>query len=234
MALQFDKEQNNRLFASIVGHYDFCNHWLSLHIDRHWRRRLVNIPDLAPGSRVLDLCTGTGDVALMLRKRSPDLNIFGMDISHPMLLQAQKKCRRGDHPVPIHLVEGNGLQIPCPDNAFSAVLISFGLRNEKEVNRALIEARRVLHPGGILRILEFAPPGENGLHRLYKFYLGKILPFISGMITGQKAAYKYLAESVQHFLTPEEMIDRLGQCSFKNASAVSLAGGIAYMYEGRK
>ncbi|MCD4780285.1 MAG: class I SAM-dependent methyltransferase [Candidatus Omnitrophica bacterium] len=148
MPNHFDPEQNNRLFGAIVEHYDFCNHFFSLNIDQYWRRRLVRFDGFQDNACVLDVCTGTGDVAFGLCRYCQHAQIVALDVSHAMLVKAcQKQVGRqnGDRLI---FIEGDGLMLPFKEGTFDAVLICFGLRNQREYARALQEMQRVLKPGG--------------------------------------------------------------------------------------
>ncbi|MBI2819750.1 MAG: ubiquinone/menaquinone biosynthesis methyltransferase [Acidobacteria bacterium] len=221
------------MFSSIAGRYDFLNHLLSFQMDRHWRgvvawqfRHRLN----EPGARVLDLCCGTGDLALALARQG-QAQFFCSDFSHPMLTRAGEKLRQRSL-VPL-VAEADALQLPFPDDSFDIVVCSFGFRNLANYRAGLREIHRVLRAGGEVGILEFSEP--RGLLRpLYSFYLHRILPRVGEWVSGVKGSYSYLPGSVDRFPEPEELIEWMREASFAQPRSRHLTGGIVTLYLGSK
>src|SRR5882757_3381910 len=187
-----DPKAVNTMFARIAGRYDLANHLLSGGVDYWWRQRLVRaVHDVHPET-VLDLATGSGDVAFALADGLPaGTRITGMDFCEPMLEEAVKKRAASPRWSSIEFRQGDGMALPLPDNSFDAVTISFGLRNMADRHAALSEMRRVLRPGGKLFVLEFSQP-YPWFRPCYFAYLKYLLPVIAGFVTGDKNAYDYL------------------------------------------
>jgi len=184
------------MFAAIAPRYDLANRLLSMGLDQSWRRALVEaLPAMSAGDRVLDQCTGTGDVAVSLAAALPaEVVVHGSDFCEGMVELAPAK-RRGGQTRPAFLV-GDALHLPYPDESFRACTVAFGLRNVQDPPSALAEVRRVLQPGGRLAVLEFSKPTLPVFSTLYGFYVFRILPILGGLLTGSRAAYAYLPESV--------------------------------------
>ncbi len=215
-------ESIKHLFASISKRYDLANHVLCGGMDILWRRRAGKIvADWQPTS-ILDLATGSGDLALSLAKRCPNATIIGSDFCHPMLLEAKRKGLRS-------LVTADALALPFPPSTFDAVTVAFGLRNMESYPRAIAEMGRVLRPGGHLLVLDFSLPRDL-LRGPYRFYLHRILPTVAGFVTGQKSAYAYLGESIEQFPDGEEMTALINDNGFKDARCEPLTGGIVSLY----
>lgn len=224
----------NSMFSRIARRYDAANLLLSGGIDRRWRRRLVRAVAAAEPTDILDLATGSGDVAFALRRAfTRPRRIVGMDFCQPMLDEAIAKQKRMN-PAPGTLIEfrpGDGLALPCADASFDAVTISFGLRNMADRHRALTEMRRVLRPGGRVHILEFSQP-VAGFRPLYYFYTKRLLPPIAGWVTGDRAAYAYLNASIEAYPDHLAMIEELRRAGFKNVTATRLTLGIVALHQG--
>ncbi|HEY6267525.1 MAG TPA: bifunctional demethylmenaquinone methyltransferase/2-methoxy-6-polyprenyl-1,4-benzoquinol methylase UbiE [Candidatus Acidoferrum sp.] len=204
------------MFTEIAPRYDLLNHLLSLQLDRLWRkgaaRRLRPILQ-HHNALVLDLCCGTGDLALALARVGP-ARIIGADFSHSMLVRARAKIAKSQRvpshsgltaPPPMPLFEADALRLPFADGTFDLVTAAFGFRNLANYEAGLREIQRVLKPGGTVAILEFAEPPEGLLGDLYRWYFCKVLPKIGGVISGDQAAYKYLPKSVARFFRPPEL-----------------------------
>ena len=213
------------LFGSIAARYDLANHLLSGGLDYFWRRRAARIVSEWRPERILDLATGSGDVALTLKRHCPGALILGADFCHPMLLQARAKGVE-------NLVAADGMQLPFADGAFDVVTIAFGLRNMASWPGALREMARVLKPGGHLLILDFSipPPPWRGV---YRFYLHRILPRLAGLLTREKSAYDYLADSIEKFPQGGAMTRLIDTNGFDGATWEPLSGGIVSLYTGR-
>ena len=214
------------LFSSIAVRYDLANHLLSGGLDFFWRRRLARIVAGWRSERILDLATGSGDVALTLKKHCPSSFIIGADFCYPMLLVARTKGVE-------NLVAADGMRLPFADGAFDAVTIAFGLRNMASWPEALREMARVLKPGGHVLVLDFSIPGPP-LRGIYRFYLHRILPRIAAVLTREKAAYDYLADSIEKFPAGREMTALIEANGFDNATCEQLSGGIVSLYTGRR
>lgn len=222
------------MFGRIARRYDAANRLCSFGVDRGWRRRLVAAAVAAHPARVLDLATGSGDVAFSLARALPgDVAVVGMDFCLPMLEEAEKKretegCGRKPG---LTFEPGDALNLPAPDGAFGAITIAFGFRNLADRARALREMRRVLKPGGVLLILEFSQP-NRGLRGVYGFYLRRILPRIGGWVTGDRSAYEYLCTSIEGFPNRQALAKELVQAGFREVTATPMTGGIVALHRG--
>ena len=212
------------LFSTIAGRYDLANHLLSGGLDFFWRRRAARIVRTWKPARILDLATGSGDVALTLKRHCPGATIIGADFCHPMLLQARAKGVE-------NLVTADGMQLPFGEGEFEVVTIAFGLRNMASWPDALREMARVLKPGGHVLILDFSIP-RPPLRGLYRFYLHRILPRIAAVLTREKSAYDYLADSIEKFPHGQEMTQLMEANGFSEAVCEPLSGGIVSLYTG--
>lgn len=209
-------------FARIARRYDLANRILSGGIDVLWRLRAVEkVRCWAPG-RVLDLATGSGDLALLLQRSCPEALVVGADFCEPMLQVARGKGLR-------RLVVADALQLPFADGVFDAVTVAFGLRNMASWSRALAEMRRVVAPGGRLLVLDFGLPKPPWLGP-YRWYLHRILPRLAQTLTGEKSAYDYLAASVEAFPHGEAMCSFLEENGWTRPEAEPLLGGVAFLY----
>ncbi len=215
------------MFGDIAPRYDLLNHLLSFSIDRYWRRRVLTKlrQRLDKGALVLDLCTGTGDLALVLASH---YRVVGSDFAHPMLVLAREKTRK-KRPE-INLCEGDALALPFDEAVFGAVTIAFGLRNLADYSAGLAEMHRVLRPGGWLAVLEFSKPKLRVYREMYLFYFSRVLPKVGELISGRTGAYSYLYQSVSEFLDEEQMQKLLMQAGFECPRQFRLAGGIATLH----
>ncbi|RIH85355.1 Ubiquinone/menaquinone biosynthesis C-methyltransferase UbiE [Meiothermus luteus] len=219
------------MFSEIAPRYDLLNRVLSAGVDRRWRKALVEAALERGPKRILDLATGTGDVALLLKRLAPQAEVIGGDFAPPMLELARLKARRAG--LEISFVQADALALPFPDHRFDLVTIAFGFRNFADHERALAELHRVIAPGGRLCILEFPPPPKGGLGRLYRLYFTRILPLIGGLISGNPGAYRYLPESVERFPDPPTLATMMGLAGFETHYR-PLTGGIAALHVGDK
>jgi len=229
-----DPVEVNSMFARIAQKYDVANRFLSGGIDIWWRFRLVQAVSRAQPKRILDLATGSGDVAFALSKRVPTASeIVGMDFCQPMLDEAEKKKAGQPEEIAriVRFQQGDGLAIPLADGGFDAVTISFGLRNMADRQRSLTEMRRILRPGGRMFVLEFSQP-NRWVRPFYLFYLRKLLPAIAGFITGDRAAYTYLNKTIEQFPDRESLADEIRKAGFSSVSVKSLSGCIVALHEG--
>ncbi len=211
-----------RLFGGIARRYDLANHLLSGGLDFLWRRRAARIVQKWAPRRVLDLATGSGDLALALAKRVPGAEIVGADFCLPMLQEARRKGVK-------HLVQADALNLPFAGESFDALTIAFGLRNMESWERALREMARVLRPGGHVLVLDFSVP-RPPLRGLYRFYLHRVLPRVAGVVTGDKSAYEYLGASIEEFPQGEKMCALIESSGFRGAKCEPLTGGIVSLY----
>jgi len=222
-----DPEYVKEAFAGIADRYVVTNHVLSLGIDILWRRRVARmVREVAP-SRVLDVATGSGDMALEIKRLCPDTEVTGTDFCEPMLDQAR---RRGLQ----NTVLANALDLPFQDGEFCALTVCFGLRNMEDWERALKEMGRVLKPGGLLVILDFSLPRGKLTRGIYRFYLHTVLPIMAGMITGRRKAYRYLGSSIEVFPSGTEMCDLIEGAGFFKTRGSPLFPGVATIYSAIK
>jgi demethylmenaquinone methyltransferase/2-methoxy-6-polyprenyl-1,4-benzoquinol methylase len=221
------------MFDRIAPRYDLLNRLLSAGIDRRWRRAAADALGLGGEARVLDLCTGTGDLLVEALGRGPRRHGVGIDLSEQMLVRGVAKLRRRGFSPRAAMAAGDGERLPLRDRRFDGALVSFGIRNIGRPGEALREIHRVLGPGGRLVILEFAMP-TGLLGTLYRFYFGRVLPRIGGLVSGDPSAYAYLPASVERFLAPEELGQLMREAGFEGVSFRPLTGGVAYLHCGRK
>ena len=223
------------MFDAIAGRYDFLNHLLSGGIDRRWRKRAIRSLHLAGGERVLDLCTGTGDLAIAALRAAPAAaRVVGVDFAGAMLRVARDKRQRLALGGRFALVRGDAARIPAAAASMDAVTIGFGIRNVERIEAACQEIRRVLKPGGRLAILEFAVPTTPGFSLLYLWYCKNLLPRIGRAVSRHDAAYDYLPASIDAFSTPAEFMKVLRQAGFAEVQAVPLALGSVILYTGAR
>jgi demethylmenaquinone methyltransferase / 2-methoxy-6-polyprenyl-1,4-benzoquinol methylase len=223
----------NTMFARIARRYDLANRLLSGGVDVWWRRRLVAAVRRAAPSDVLDLATGSGDVAFALsRGLSATVRVTGMDFCQPMLDEAEAKrtAAAGVHFANVTFRQGDALALPLADATIDAVTIAFGLRNLADRDRGLREMRRVLSPGGRLFVLEFSQP-QAWFRPVYFFYLRRILPVLAGAVTGDRAAYVYLNDTIAGFPGRAALADEIRAAGFSTVSATPMTFGIVALHE---
>ena len=223
------------MFDAIAGQYDFLNHLLSAGIDRRWRRLAIRALSLSGRERVLDLCTGTADLAIAARTASPPAaRVVGVDFAGAMLQVGAGKIRRRRLDAFITLVRGDAACIPAADRSVDAVTVAFGIRNVENTQGACDEIHRVLRPGGRISILEFAIPTRPGVRAAYLWYFERVLPRIGRLVSRHNAAYGYLPASVGAFASPDEFVAMLRTSGFVEISSVPLTLGIVVLYTARK
>jgi demethylmenaquinone methyltransferase/2-methoxy-6-polyprenyl-1,4-benzoquinol methylase len=226
--------EQKRLFASIASKYDILNHLLSLNIDRRWRRRLVDCAGIRNGDNILDVCTGTGDIAIRFARADGTDRIYGIDQSEEMLKIARRKIGSNRLGGKIGLLEANALHLPFRDDSFALVSIGFGLRNVGEHNRSVAEMARVLRKGGRLMILEFSPPSSGLFGTVYRLHLKTIIRAVGGTVSGCADAYRHLSTSITGFPRPKEIITIMRAEGLREVTSQRLTGGVAYIYRGTK
>jgi demethylmenaquinone methyltransferase/2-methoxy-6-polyprenyl-1,4-benzoquinol methylase len=220
------------MFDAIAPRYDLLNHLLSAGIDRRWRARAIASLGLTGRETVIDVCTGTADVALEARRRGA-ARVLGVDFAGAMLALGLRKVRAISDDR-IVLVRGDAMRLPSPAGSADAATVAFGIRNVQDAAIACTELARVLRPGGRLAILEFGMPRLPGVSALYRWYFSRVLPFIGRRISGHTAAYSYLPASVGTFPPPAEFMALLRRAGFSDVRAVPLTFGIVYLYTGVK
>ena len=224
------------MFGAIARRYDLLNRLLSLGIDRSWRREatLAALEKQVPGRamRILDVATGTADLALALKKAAPNAEVIGVDFVPEMLsLGRAKASKRG---VEIRLEQGDGLALPYEDSSFDALTIAYGLRNFADYEKGLAEFYRVLKPGGRLVILEFPPPPKGVFGQLFRFYFLKVVPLLGGLLSGRRSAYTYLPDSVLKFPKPPELAHMMRSAGFREVRYHLQTFGVSALHVGDK
>lgn len=234
------KQQVAEMFDKIAFRYDFLNRFLSGGIDLYWRRRAIRelrglrgMDDASP-LMVLDVATGTGDMAIMMTRHLPGVRVTGIDISRGMLEIGARKIDRLGLADRISLQPGDSEAIGFPDSHFDAVTVAFGVRNFENLERGLREMRRVLRPGGRLVVLEFSQPHTPGVRQLYDLYLRLVAPNVGKMVSSSREAYQYLNDSVKAFPEGEAFVGILDQCGYSQARMRRLSLGICTLYIGEK
>ncbi len=228
------KEQVAQMFDNIAPKYDFLNHFLSMHIDKIWRRKAIKILKKSEPQKILDIATGTGDFAIEInRMLKPEL-IIGIDISKGMLEKGIEKINKRKLDKVIQFQEGDSENIDFPNNSFDAVTVAFGVRNFENLEKGLNEMFRVLKTGGELIILEFSTPQKFPGKQFYSFYLKRVLPFIGRFFSKDNRAYSYLPESVKAFPFGGEFVSKLKDSGFRNCFFRKLSLGISTIYYGKK
>jgi demethylmenaquinone methyltransferase/2-methoxy-6-polyprenyl-1,4-benzoquinol methylase len=223
------KEQVEEMFNSIAHRYDFLNRFLSLGIDRAWRKKAISyLKPLAP-KVILDVATGTGDLALEAISLSPT-QIIGIDIAEQMLVYGREKIEAKGLSAIIEMVNGDGEQLPFPNNNFDAITVAFGVRNFQNLSKGLKEMNRVLKPGGRIVVLEFSKPNSFPFKQGYNFYFTYILPVLGNLLSNSKNAYTYLPESVKHFPEGADFAAFLKDAGFKNMIVKPLTFGTCSLY----
>ena len=218
------------MFDSIAPRYDLLNRVLSLGLDQKWRRRGVDALQLGPSPRVLDLCSGTADLALAVTAHHTDASVVGVDFSGAMLRLGLEKVRRAGLEKRIRLIRGDATRIPLADATCDGATIGFGIRNVAEPEHALAELARVLRPGARVSILEFGQPRLPGVRTLYAWYFRYLLPAIGRRVSHHQNAYSYLPASVGAFPPPAEFARSIDRHGFLGVEAVPLTFGIVYLY----
>ena len=212
-------------FARICKKYSLANHVLSMGTDILWRRKVGRLVAEHKPGRILDVATGTGDLALELQRSCPDADVMGADFCEEMLAIARDRGLKES-------LVADGLELPFEDDSFDVVTVAFGLRNMSDWKGGLQEMARVLRPSGLLLVLDFSLP-EGLLRRPYAFYLNRILPRIAGLLTGERDAYEYLAGSIERFPSGGAMLDLFSEAGLREQAWKPLTKGIASIYTGK-
>lgn len=225
-----------RMFGGIAPRYDLLNHLLSLGLDYRWRRRTVRLAPCEDGGEMLDVCTGTGDLALAYdREGQGRYRIIGVDFAEPMLEIARKKSARAAGPDRVVFQEADALDLPFEADRFSLVTVAFGLRNMADTDAGIRELVRVCRPGGTVAILEFGMPRQPVIGPLYRFYFQRVLPRLGQLVSRSRdSAYAYLPASVSAFPQGAEMVDRIQRAGMTDVELHAMTFGTVYLYIGRK
>ena len=227
------KEEVAEMFDNISKRYDFLNHFLSLGIDKLWRRKAVRqLKDLRP-KRILDLATGTGDFAIAALKLNPD-EVVGVDISQGMLDMGIQKMKKRGHDKIVKMQLADSEKLPFEDASFDALTVGFGVRNYENLEKGLSDMLRILRPGGKAVILEFSKPKKFQIKQVFGFYSKRVIPFLGKLISKDKRAYAYLPESVEAFPEGTDFETIMTKLGYKEVNSILLSGGIATIYMGLK
>jgi demethylmenaquinone methyltransferase/2-methoxy-6-polyprenyl-1,4-benzoquinol methylase len=226
--------QVKRMFETIAFSYDLQNSFLSLRRDSYWRRAMAQCLKFPGEALVLDMATGTAEVAVEICKYHPQAKVVGVDFSPKMLKMGRRKVRSRRLDNRIHLSLGDGRQLPVKDGYFDAATIAFGIRNIEEREQALAEFHRVLKPGGQLLVMEFDIPDDLVLGTIYRLYFDFILPPLGNLLSRTSYAYSYLADSVHGFPTAIDFLEEIGSAGFTSLGIKKLTYGIAKIFRGVK
>jgi demethylmenaquinone methyltransferase/2-methoxy-6-polyprenyl-1,4-benzoquinol methylase len=225
------------MFGEIAGRYDFLNHFLSLGIDRSWRRKTVKmVPPRDDAGPILDVCTGTADLALAYwRASGKRTRVVGVDFCEPMLVRGREKCLRAGAEAMVELIEADAQHLPFSDDLFQIVCVAFGLRNVSDTDAGLREMVRVCRPGGSVAVLEFSSPKNRVVAAAYNNYFRRILPRIGqALANNSQEAYTYLPASVGEFPQGEALAERFRAAGLKNVRFHPFTFGVATLYTGIK
>lgn len=221
------------MFNNIARSYDFLNHFLSLGIDISWRKRVIKELLKYQPNRVLDMATGTGDLAIMAVKKGIK-QVVGIDLSDQMIAVGQQKMEQRALNASIQMLVGDAEKIAFADNHFDAAMVAFGVRNFEDLPKGLSEIARVLKSDQPLLVLEFSKPVAFPVKQFYHFYSFHLLPFIGKLVSQDDRAYRYLPESIRAFPSGDDFLEIMRSCGFKNTRRISLSFGIASIYIGEK
>lgn len=230
-----DAKKVERMFSNIAARYDLLNHVLSLGLDSGWRKKVAIETGKINCNRILDVCTGTGDMAIELCKFWKDkAHIEAIDFSRELIEIGKKKSKKSGLSEKITFREGNAESLPYDNEHFDAITITFGLRNINNRLKALKEFYRVTRPGGCFVCLEFCQPTNPIFAKVYSFYLMKLVPFVSKIIGSDPAAYQYLGKTIKDFPSPLELINLIASAKWEDVSYQKLAGGVVAIHQGIK
>ncbi len=228
------KGQVSTMFNRIAPYYDFLNRFLSLGIDTIWRKKAIDLLQSEQPKLILDVATGTADVALETVKRLQPDKVIGIDISTEMLEIVKKKIKKRGLDTVIELQEGDSENLPFADNTFDAITVAFGVRNFENLEKGLTEMRRVLKDNGKLVVLEFSKPSVFPIKQMFNLYFKYILPTIGRLTSKDPRAYSYLYESVQAFPDGDDFVNILSKTGYKSNQCKPLTLGICSIYSGQK
>ena len=232
-----DGKAVQQMFAEIAPRYDFLNHFLSISIDRRWRKVAVARAGACLKGKTqpicLDLCSGTGDLAIEMN-RGLNVPVVASDFCHPMLIRGLQKVRNVGRDGFIPVIEADSLVLPFANDTFDVATVAFGLRNLEDAKEGLVEMKRVLKPDGGAIVLEFSRPVVPVFRQLFEFYFHHVLPHLGALISGQNSAYRYLPTSVRRFPPQRELAAMMESVGFKNVGYRNLSGGIAALHWGTK
>lgn len=236
MAVDKSADRVRTMFGEIAGRYDFLNHLLSLNIDRYWRWRTVRIVKPEESAPILDMCTGTGDLALAYyHKSTPETAVVGADFCHPMLVLGADKGRKVGANGRLNFVEADARRLPFADDMFQIVSVAFGLRNVEDTDGGLREMARVCRPGGRVAVLEFSMPSWQPFRGIYSWYFRNVLPRIGqALARNRQEAYSYLPASVGEFPCGEEFAERMRGVGLRDVRYYPFTLGVATLYVGVK
>lgn len=226
------REQVERMFDAISPKYDLLNRLFSLGIDQGWRRKVVRLVGAEPVQHLLDVATGTADLAIMAAPKAE--RVTGIDISEGMLSYGRIKVTKRQLEKKVTLQQADSTALPFADGTFDAVTVAFGVRNFEDLQRGLVEMFRVLKPNGRLFVLEFSKPQHTPMRQLFRFYFHRIMPLIGRTVSKDSEAYTYLPKSVDAFPEGDAFLEMLKKAGAKEATAQALTGGIATLYAARK
>jgi len=222
-----------QIFSSVAPYVDLLSSGFSLGFDHFWRTKAVALSGIREGERVLDVCSGTGELALLLsRKVGPHGSVTGADFCEEMLARAKEKT--GSRHRNLSYLLSDAKELPFPDNAFDAVTVAFGMRNIPDTVPALHEIKRVLKPGGKFICLELTKPHADWIRYLYEWYVFKVMPFIGELVVKTAAPYLYLPRSINAFYPPDDFKRIIAECGFSRVVLDSLTLGIATLYRAEK
>jgi demethylmenaquinone methyltransferase/2-methoxy-6-polyprenyl-1,4-benzoquinol methylase len=228
------KEEVQQMFDNLAPTYDSLNHLFSLSIDKMWRRRVMRKVRRMKPQRILDLATGTGDLAILMAKRIPQAKIMGVDLSEKMLAVAAEKIRRQGLDDHIALYQGDAENLELESGMIDVVTISFGIRNFSDMDKSLREIWRVVAPGGHLVVVELTMPSNPLVRKAYKFYSNHIMTPVGGMLSHDRKAFDYLPNSIAAFPKTKEFLKMMESAGFEHCRNYSQSLGIAQIFVGRK
>ncbi|HEV8245874.1 MAG TPA: bifunctional demethylmenaquinone methyltransferase/2-methoxy-6-polyprenyl-1,4-benzoquinol methylase UbiE [Polyangiaceae bacterium] len=222
-------EGSGAMFDGIARRYDLLNRVISLGVDQSWRKKTVAALKLAPGSRILDLATGTADLALLVARSEPSVTVVGLDPSSGMLQVGRKKVSRAGLAERVELVEGDAQALPFPDRSFDGICMAFGIRNVPDRDRALREMARVTRPSGRIAILELSEPRAGLIGPLARFHIHTVVPYVGSLLSGSRE-YHYLQRSIAAFPSPEEFTSRIALAGLEPMETLPLTFGVCHLY----
>ncbi len=226
------REQVEQMFDNISPKYDLLNRVFSLGIDQAWRRKVIRLVGQEPVEHLLDVATGTADLAILATRKAA--RVTGVDISEGMLEHGRVKVKDRNLQDRVVLQKADSVDMPFAENTFDAVTVAFGVRNFEQLEKGITEMRRVLKPNGRMFILEFSKPQRTPFRQLFRFYFHRVMPFVGRLVSKDNAAYTYLPKSVDAFPEGKDFVHLLQRTGMKEAKAQALTGGIATLYIARK